>query len=51
MGTAGPGRFLDDLSQLLGSDPSTGDVKLHFYTFGGLLSTSEWARDYRAAQL
>ena len=51
MGTAGPDRFLDDLSQLLGSDPSTGDVKLHLYTFGGLIATSEWLRDYRAAQL
>ena len=51
MGTAGPDRFLDDLSQMLGSDPLTGDVKLHLYTFGGLLATSEWARDYRSAQL
>lgn len=51
MGTAGPDRFLDDLSRLLGSDPSAGDVKLHLYTFGGLLATSEWACDYRAAQL
>ena len=51
MGTAGPDRFIDELSQHLGSDPSTGDVKLHLYTFGGLLATSEWARDYRAAQL
>ncbi len=50
MGTAGPDRFVGDLSALLGADPASGDVKLHFYTFGGLLATSEWARDYVAAQ-
>ncbi|WP_183501220.1 methylenetetrahydrofolate reductase [Microbacterium invictum] len=46
MGTAGPDRFVGDLSNLLGQDPASGDVSLHFYTFGGLLATSEWARDY-----
>ena len=25
-------------------------VKLHFYTFGGLLATSDWAREFSAAQ-
>lgn len=50
MGTAGPDRFVNDLSRLLAADPSAGDVKLHFYAFGGLLATSEWARDYLAAQ-
>ena len=25
-------------------------VKLHFYTFGGLLATAEWVAEYRAAQ-
>jgi methylenetetrahydrofolate reductase (NADPH) len=68
MGTAGPDRFVSDLSELL-ARPSTssgtgngsatgngsgtgghGPVGLHFYTFGGLLATSEWARDYLAAQ-
>ncbi|MFH8251133.1 methylenetetrahydrofolate reductase [Microbacterium sp. B2969] len=55
MGTAGPDRFVTDLSTLL-ADPSTGSgtiaggVKLHFYTFGGLLATSEWAREFSAAQ-
>ena len=43
-------RFVTDLSSLLASDPGAGSVKLHFYTFGGLLATSEWARDYVAAQ-
>ena len=51
MGTAGPDTFVTDLSGLLAADPSAGEVKLHFYTFGGLLATSEWARDYTAAQL
>jgi methylenetetrahydrofolate reductase (NADPH) len=55
MGTAGPDRFVTDLSSLLadsssGSGTAAGDVKLHFYTFGGLLATSEWARDFSAAQ-
>ena len=50
MGTAGPDRFVSDLSNLLASDQAAGDVRLHFYTFGGLLATSEWAREYIAAQ-
>lgn len=50
MGTAGPDQFVTDLSSLLAQDPSTGSVKLHFYTFGGLLATSEWAREFSAAQ-
>jgi methylenetetrahydrofolate reductase (NADPH) len=56
MGTAGPDRFVSDLAALLADDASThpgagyGDVKLHFYTFGGLLATSQWAREFVAAQ-
>lgn len=50
MGTAGPDTFVNDLSELLARNPSSGDVKLHFYTFGGLLATSEWASQYVAAQ-
>jgi methylenetetrahydrofolate reductase (NADPH) len=50
MGTAGPDTFVTDLSALLAQDPASGDVKLHFYTFGGLLATSEWARGFAAAQ-
>lgn len=50
MGTAGPDRFVSDLSELLAQDPASGPVKLHFYTFGGLLATSQWAREYIAAQ-
>jgi methylenetetrahydrofolate reductase (NADPH) len=48
LGTAGPDRFVTDLSALLAEDPRTGSVKLHFYTFGGLLATASWARDFRA---
>jgi methylenetetrahydrofolate reductase (NADPH) len=50
MGTAGPDRFVSDLSALLGKDEAAGPVKLHFYTFGGLRATSEWVAEYRAAQ-
>lgn len=49
IGTAGPDRFVGDLSQQLATDPASGDVSLHFYTFGGLLATAEWVRDYIAA--
>ncbi|WP_460773291.1 methylenetetrahydrofolate reductase [Microbacterium sp. GXF7504] len=50
MGTAGPERFVNDLSGLLAQDARSGDVRLHFYTFGGLLATANWAREYLAAQ-
>ncbi|WP_426326112.1 methylenetetrahydrofolate reductase [Microbacterium sp. E-13] len=50
MGTAGPDRFVSDLAGLLAAEPTAGDVKLHFYTFGGLLATSQWAREFVAAQ-
>ncbi|WP_344066784.1 methylenetetrahydrofolate reductase [Microbacterium pumilum] len=50
MGTAGPDRFVTDLSALLAADAAAGDVRLHFYTFGGLRATAEWARGYIAAQ-
>lgn len=48
MGTAGPDRFVTDLSAQLAADPASGRVKLHFYTFGGLLATAQWARDFVA---
>jgi methylenetetrahydrofolate reductase (NADPH) len=50
MGTAGPDTFVSDLAGLLARDPAAGAVKLHFYTFGGLLATSDWAREFSAAQ-
>lgn len=46
MGTAGPDKFVTDLSALLATDPASGDVKLHFYTFGGLKATADWAHQY-----
>ena len=57
MGTAGPDKFVTDLSAMLADTrqrdaPATarpGPVKLHFYTFGGLLATAEWAREFTAA--
>lgn len=49
MGTAGPERFVSDLSSLL-AERDRGEVTLHFYTFGGLLATADWVREYLAAQ-
>ncbi|MCH0562366.1 MULTISPECIES: methylenetetrahydrofolate reductase [unclassified Streptomyces] len=46
MGTAGPDRFLHALAR--GYDVRRhGDVKVHFYTFGGLATTSEWVARFR----
>jgi len=56
MGTAGPDRFVTDLAaRLAAAETSTGTseldrTKLHMYTFGGLLATAQWARDYSAEQ-
>ena len=45
MGTAGPDRFIRELAA--GYDPARhGEVKLHFYTFGGLRATSEWISEF-----
>jgi methylenetetrahydrofolate reductase (NADPH) len=41
MSTAGPDRFIRALAE--GYDARRhGQVKLHFYTFGGLKATTEW---------
>ncbi|QIY76648.2 methylenetetrahydrofolate reductase [Streptomyces sp. RLB1-33] len=46
MGTAGPDRFIRALAK--GYDGRRhGELKLHFYTFGGLKTTSEWVADFR----
>ncbi|WP_326719323.1 methylenetetrahydrofolate reductase [Streptomyces sp. NBC_00243] len=46
MSTAGPDRFLRALAE--GYDPARhGDLKVHFYTFGGLKATSEWVARFR----
>lgn len=46
LGAAGPDRFLRDF--VGGLDPVVhGQVRLHFYTFGGLRATAEWIRDFQ----
>ncbi|WP_330462010.1 methylenetetrahydrofolate reductase [Streptomyces sp. NBC_00820] len=46
VGTTGPDRFLDALAERY--DPGRhGIVKVHFYTFGGLRTTSEWVARFR----
>jgi methylenetetrahydrofolate reductase (NADPH) len=48
MGTAGPDRFIQALAGRY--DPERhGEVRLHFFTFGGLAETSQWIRAFRAA--
>lgn len=47
LGTAGPDRFITDLAAAL--DPAVhGEVRLHFYTFGGLQATARWVADFDA---
>ena len=46
LGTAGPERFLRALASDYHPDRH-GEVKLHFYTFGGLRATSVWINDFR----
>ncbi|UOR01856.1 methylenetetrahydrofolate reductase [Leucobacter allii] len=48
MGTAGPDRFMTELGERLESHPESGVVGTHFYTFGGLRATAEWARSFAA---
>jgi methylenetetrahydrofolate reductase (NADPH) len=48
LGSAGPDPVIKDLAA--GLDPARhGDVRLHFYPFGGLAKTAEWVRDFRRA--
>jgi methylenetetrahydrofolate reductase (NADPH) len=42
VGTAGPDRFVSDLADQLARSTTAGDVRLHFYAFGGLAATAEW---------
>lgn len=48
MGTAGPDQFVADLAGMLEEHSTSGTVDLHFYTFGGLQATAEWARKFTA---
>lgn len=50
LGTAGPEKFIGDLAARLENEGEMGSVKLHFYAFGGLLSTAEWANTYVKAR-
>lgn len=47
LSTAGPDLLIREIEE--GLDPGThGDVDLHFYPFGGLRQTAEWARSFYA---
>ncbi len=46
LGTAGPDRFIRRLSDRL--NDNHGEVRLHFYTFGGLQQTAAWIREFTA---
>lgn len=46
LGTAGPDRFLNELAALLADEGLSHDVKVHFYAFGGLAPTAEWAQRF-----
>ncbi|MGQ4619419.1 methylenetetrahydrofolate reductase [Nocardia sp. R7R-8] len=48
VGTAGPDKFLHDLAARYRLD-THGDLRLHFYTFGGLEATSRWISEFRDA--
>lgn len=47
MGTAGPDRFIGELASRL-DEARHGEVKVHFYTFGGLGATSDWISAFQA---
>lgn len=46
LSTAGPDRFIRQLSERL--DEHHGEVRLHFYTFGGLFQTATWVSEFAA---
>nr|WP_232488079.1 methylenetetrahydrofolate reductase [Brevibacterium antiquum] len=48
IGTAGPERFLKDLTSYESITSASSGVKTHFYTFGGLAATAEWVQDFTA---
>jgi methylenetetrahydrofolate reductase (NADPH) len=45
LGTAGPEKLISALDAAM--TPDHGDVKLHFYTFGGMKATAEWISEYQ----
>lgn len=46
MGSAGPDKFLHNLAHEVAVSNYQGTVGVHFYTFGGMAKTAEWARDF-----
>ncbi len=46
LGSAGPDKLVDGFARALG--PEHGEVRLHFYPFGGLVKTVAWINAYRA---
>ena len=48
MGTTGPDRFIHALAEEYDAERH-GDVRLHFYTFGGLKATADWVAAFREA--
>ena len=49
VGTAGPDLFIRDLARRYDVQRH-GEVKLHFYTFGGLAATAEWIAAFAAEE-
>ena len=48
LNTAGPDALISELAASI--DPARhGEVSLHFYPFGGLVRTAQWARDFAAS--
>nr|WP_129661037.1 methylenetetrahydrofolate reductase [Kocuria sp. 36] len=50
VGTAGPDRFVNSLALHTADSETPASLKLHFYTFGGLLATAVWAEKFSAGQ-
>lgn len=48
LGSAGPGPLIEELGERLEPDVH-GDVRLHFYPFGGLEKTADWIANARQA--
>ena len=46
IGTAGPDKFLKELADETQHTRFQGDVSVHFYTFGGMTNTADWAQDF-----
>ena len=46
MGNAGPDKFLHSLAAKATDSQYQGSVGVHFYTFGGMAKTADWAKDF-----